>query len=276
MSSFKLLYSFEQRKDESNKIYDKYPDRIPIILEKCTNSSLPIIDKTKYLVPMDLTATQFIYVIRKRLKINQLEQLYLYINNCVPSYHETLADISKCHKDEDGFLYIQYSNINFVPSSPNPIELLVNLALLNFSKEGSKLTYYDGKLYIDKPDMCQGFNRWMYNSSRNDLIKFDVSIVQCLNIYYRTSNKKIFGFALEGLQKLKNTYSDDVTIQKILSNNIIIMSNYMNKYNDAEEEEELINNILTRMNNLFDKLENEQNKEIKKNIITEINNILTP
>jgi GABA(A) receptor-associated protein len=276
MSSFKLVHNFEQRKSESNKIFEKYPDRIPIVLEKCTNSNLPEIDKTKYLVPMDLTATQFIYVVRKRLQITQQQSLYLYINNTVPSYHETLADVYKGHKDEDGFLYIQYSDINIVPSSPNPMELLVNLALLKFSKEGSKLSYYNGKLYIDKPDMYQGLNRWLYSSSRDDLIKFDVSLVQTLNIYYRKSNKKIFEFALDGLQKLKKTYTNDEIIQNVLTNDISIMKNYMEKYNEHNDDDALINNILIKINELFEKLDAEENKETKKEIINEINNSLTP
>ena len=37
----------EQRKQESDKIREKYPDRIPVICEKSSTSKLPNIDKTK-------------------------------------------------------------------------------------------------------------------------------------------------------------------------------------------------------------------------------------
>lgn len=37
----------EARKAESDKIREKYPDRIPVICEKSTTSKLPNIDKTK-------------------------------------------------------------------------------------------------------------------------------------------------------------------------------------------------------------------------------------
>ena len=44
----------------------RYPDRIPVICEKDPRSDIPPVDKRKYLIPMDLTVGQFVYVIRKR------------------------------------------------------------------------------------------------------------------------------------------------------------------------------------------------------------------
>ncbi len=38
----------EKRKDEADKIMQKYPDRIPVICEKAKGSAVPDIDKTKY------------------------------------------------------------------------------------------------------------------------------------------------------------------------------------------------------------------------------------
>ena len=37
----------EQRKEQSDKIRQQYPDRIPIICEKAASSKLPDIDKNK-------------------------------------------------------------------------------------------------------------------------------------------------------------------------------------------------------------------------------------
>jgi len=275
MSSYKLLYNLEQRKLDTSKTSAKYPERVPIILENCTNSGLPPIDKVKYLVPQDLSVTQFIYVIRKRLKLDKKQDIYLYIGNHVPNYHETFSDIYNCYKDDDGFLYINYSNINIVPTSPNPMELLVKLALLNFSKSGSKLTFYNGKLYIDKPDLYQGVNRWYYGSSRNDIVKFDVSLIQCLNIYYNSSTKQLFNYAYEGLGKLRHTYSDDKNLQNVLQNDQQIMKNYMDKCG-VQDEKDAQSNIITQINSLFEKLNNQSDKEKRKEIINEINNTLLP
>jgi len=237
MSSHKLLNSFDQRKLESDKMYKKYPDRVIVILEKCANSSLPTTDKSKYLVPRDLSITQFIYIIRKRLTLDQKQHVYIYINNIIPAYHETMDDLDKKYKDNDGNLYIQYSDVNILPSSPIPLDLLVNLALLNFSKSGSKLSYYKGKLHIDSPEWYQGFNRkFIYGSSRDDIVKFDVSLVQCLNIYYNLTNKSIFNYAYDGLGKLRSTYTDDKEMQNVLHNDQLMIRNYMDKYNGNDDK----------------------------------------
>jgi hypothetical protein len=42
--------NFDVRKAESDKIKDRYNDRIPVICERAETSKLPDIDKTKYLV----------------------------------------------------------------------------------------------------------------------------------------------------------------------------------------------------------------------------------
>lgn len=42
-----LLLLTEKRKEEVEKIREKFPDRIPIIVEKAGTSKLPDIDKTK-------------------------------------------------------------------------------------------------------------------------------------------------------------------------------------------------------------------------------------
>jgi GABA(A) receptor-associated protein len=68
---FKSELPFEKRKEESTRVLCKYPDRIPIICEKSEGKAndIPSIDKRKYLVPVDLTVSQFLYIIRSRIKI---------------------------------------------------------------------------------------------------------------------------------------------------------------------------------------------------------------
>lgn len=107
---FKSKYTLEERKMESAKVTVKYPDRIPIICEKNSNSNItPDIDKTKYLVPCDLTMGQFIYVIRKRLSISSNYALYIFINGTIPASSALLITLYENEKDEDGFLYMTYS-----------------------------------------------------------------------------------------------------------------------------------------------------------------------
>ena len=68
MSNFKKSKSENERITESSKIIERYPDRIPIIVEKNKKSKIKDIDKNKFLVPNDMTLGQFMYVVRKRIK----------------------------------------------------------------------------------------------------------------------------------------------------------------------------------------------------------------
>ena len=43
-----FLEPAERRKTESARIREKYPDRIPVIVEKVEKSDIPDIDKKKY------------------------------------------------------------------------------------------------------------------------------------------------------------------------------------------------------------------------------------
>ena len=107
---FSTKYSFEDRLKESNRIVEKYPDKVPIICEKYDkDKSLYKIDKNKFLAGGDLTMGQFIYVIRKRIKMKSTEGLYLFIDNTIPPNTQLLSDLYKKHKNEDGFLYVKFS-----------------------------------------------------------------------------------------------------------------------------------------------------------------------
>ncbi len=111
--SFKTKYSFENRVSESGRIRSKYPDRIPIICEKASKKSdTPDIDKNKYLVPFDLTVGQFLYVIRKRIKLPPEAALFIFINGSLPSTSMLISTVYENEKDPDGFLYILYSKEN--------------------------------------------------------------------------------------------------------------------------------------------------------------------
>merc|ERR1712226_289281 len=109
---FKKDHSLEYRKIEAQKIRTKYPDRVPVIVEKVTGSVVDDIDKRKYLVPNDITVAQFMWIIRKRINMPPEKALFLFIDKVVPTSSMTMGEIYVDHKDGDGFLYIQYSGEN--------------------------------------------------------------------------------------------------------------------------------------------------------------------
>lgn len=109
MKSFKNRNSFRERKVDCDRILLKYPDRIPILCERCPYSrSAPEIDKHKYLAGYDLTVGQFMLVIRKRMRIKPEMGLYMFINGLIPSNSALLRNLYSDFKDTDGFLYITY------------------------------------------------------------------------------------------------------------------------------------------------------------------------
>lgn len=107
---FKERFTLKQRKHESTKVLRKYPDRIPVIVD--VNSTGLVLDKSKYLVPNDLTMGQFMYVIRKRMKLAPEEGVYLFINNTLVSTSSLIQDVYAKHKDEDLFVYFVVSKEN--------------------------------------------------------------------------------------------------------------------------------------------------------------------
>jgi GABA(A) receptor-associated protein len=110
---FKKKHTFEYRFNETYRILQKYPDRIPVICEKNEKSKqTPYIDKNKYLLPYDLTVSQFIYLIRKRLSIQSNEAIFLFINGHIPPSTCYISEMYDLYKDADGFLYTIYSYEN--------------------------------------------------------------------------------------------------------------------------------------------------------------------
>lgn len=109
---FKQEHDLEKRKSEAARIREKYPDRIPVIVEKADKSDIVDIDKKKYLVPADLTVGQFVYVIRKRIKLSPEKAIFIFVNNVLPPTAALMSSIYDDHKDADGFLYVTYSGEN--------------------------------------------------------------------------------------------------------------------------------------------------------------------
>lgn len=112
MTNFKDK-SLTERKDESKNIKNKYPQKIPIIVLPTTSKNLPKLDKNKFLVSKDLTTGQFLYIIRKRMKLDSSKALFLFTEKgTLPVTHEPLSVVYDTHENEDGFLYFQYSSEN--------------------------------------------------------------------------------------------------------------------------------------------------------------------
>jgi GABA(A) receptor-associated protein len=83
-----------------------------VICEKDLRSDIPDIDKKKYLVPQDLTVGQYVYVIRKRIRLSPEKAIFIFVNNVLPPTAALMSSIYEEQKDEDGFLYVTFSGEN--------------------------------------------------------------------------------------------------------------------------------------------------------------------
>lgn len=112
--SFKKQFPFTKRLNEANRVLEKYPDRIPIIVERYNRSSndLPLIDKKKFLVPNDLIVGQFVYVIRKRIRLPAEKAIFIMVDNKLPQTSMLISELYEDYKDDDNFLYLTYSSEN--------------------------------------------------------------------------------------------------------------------------------------------------------------------
>jgi len=113
-SSFKNEFKFEDRLTEAKRVLLKYPDRIPIICERSSTASpdCPVIDKRKYLVPRTYTVGEFLFVIRKRLKLGPEKAIFLFVNRSIPPTISLIGDVYQTYKDNDCYLYMCYSQEN--------------------------------------------------------------------------------------------------------------------------------------------------------------------
>jgi len=116
---FKKNHSFIERQAGSSRLLQKYPDRIPVIIEKNNKKNskykknkLQTLPKNKFLVPKKLTLGQFVYVIKQKLELRPEEAIFLFVNNTLPKITDRMIDIYGTHKDKDGYVYITYFNEN--------------------------------------------------------------------------------------------------------------------------------------------------------------------
>ncbi len=105
-------YTFEERKKESERLLSKYPTKVPIIITKAKHSDIHDIDKRKFLVPVDQTVGQFVYIIRKRVKLSHEKSIFVFVNSVLPKTSSLISEVYNHHKSSDGFLYVTYAGEN--------------------------------------------------------------------------------------------------------------------------------------------------------------------
>ena len=76
-----------------------------VIVERLPGSTVPSIDKRKFLVPSDISVAQFMWIIRKRIQLAPAKALFLFVGKLLPQtryvihiYYVLLTDIIRPHR----------------------------------------------------------------------------------------------------------------------------------------------------------------------------------
>lgn len=100
----------EERTQFAKSIMEKHPGKIPLIIESNRNKDLPPIHK--FIIPNELTVGQVVYMLRKRIKLNEKEAIYVFFNNHLVNTNTLMSEVYHQHKEADGIVYAVYAKEN--------------------------------------------------------------------------------------------------------------------------------------------------------------------
>ncbi|XP_029918584.1 microtubule-associated proteins 1A/1B light chain 3C [Myripristis murdjan] len=120
MMPFKQRKCLETRKHEVCSIRSKFPNKLPVIVERyIREKTLPLLDKTKFLVPFELTLGQFLCLLRNKIDLESSQALFLLVSEkSMSCMSASMGEVYSQYRDPDGFLYITYASQEIFGAHP--------------------------------------------------------------------------------------------------------------------------------------------------------------
>ncbi|KAH3765818.1 autophagy protein 8b [Pelomyxa schiedti] len=114
---FKQDKTLAERRELTQQLGEKYPGKIPVIVERLQGAKAPEMKKKKFLSPGDITVSKFLEEVRKQFQeapAHNQTIIFMYANNTMlPNSASTMDQVYQDHRDEeDGLLYILYTGDN--------------------------------------------------------------------------------------------------------------------------------------------------------------------
>jgi|TARA_B110000285_G_scaffold230079_1_gene296013 hypothetical protein len=139
-----------------------------------------------------------------------------------------------------------------------PLQVMVQLALLSYSPIGTKVSVADNILHLQFPTMFQGVWRW-YNLDGKDDLYYLFHAIRRYYKWYKSQNNKIFSFilheAIKGLENLMITYekSNQTSIIHTLKlyKNVLGMES-PDLFKENTEETINIDKVFENIKNIYD------------------------
>ena len=172
-------------------------------------------------------------------------------------YGFNLIENSKIlYMDKIGFGGSQREKMDMVLE---PMQVMIQLALLSYNQIGSKISVCNNILIIQKPSLVQGVTRWWNGDNKDDLYYLFHAIRRYYK-WYKSQNNEIYNFILEaaikGIDKLIQTYkhTNKSSIQHTLSlyKNVLDLETEQ-LFKDETEQTLKMDNVFKSIIDLYDK-----------------------
>ena len=91
---------------------EKYPNKVPIIIQKSSSSKLNDLTKNKFLIDKNIKVYEFKYIIQRRINLKYLQAFFLFHDFWLVDNNQTIGELYHKKKDQNGILYLKYCEEN--------------------------------------------------------------------------------------------------------------------------------------------------------------------